>query len=525
MIDTHAHINADAFDADRDDVFQHAIDNGIHTIIVPDIKPIDRDKLIAIVDSKPFLYRGIGIHPHHTAEGQFSDLEIVEQECKRSKVVAIGEIGLDYHYDFSPPATQKSYFREQIQIAKRNDLPIIVHNREADEDVLRIIEEEQDGSLRGVLHCFSSNVEILKRALALGLHVSFTGNITFKKSTLHDVVSAVDSDKYMIETDSPYITPVPFRGQRNEPQFVRFTAEKISEIRGETVDQIVSSTTTTARKLFGLLALLLLITVSAYAQPTKPDYDDFENDRDYDIAVEYYYADSIAYERWIKPRTFGIGLSVGSNTVVEQQKFTQQYDYTNITDTRLASDPKRWKTSPPDTLPERSFTYEGLTTIGATLMYGISSHWAVEGTYLYTKNSAPARDFGLDPIIINVFEFVGHYSLNPYKKINFLMQAGGTYATTSNNDGTTSKLGINAGLGLGMNIPTSIGLFYPVFNVRFNFMFGTDQNRPVTVYPDVATGASYYYNSANPAQRSENLADVTTIYSIPRLTIMFYPNF
>lgn len=519
MIDTHAHIDTAAFLEDREAVFQSALDSGVHTIIVPDIKPSDRENLVQVVNSKPYLFRGIGVHPHHTAEVDISCLEIVERDCKQNKVVAIGEIGLDYYYDFSPPATQKSYFREQIRIAKRNKLPIIVHNREADQDVLQIIEEEQDGTLQGVLHCFSSDIEVLERALRLGLHISFTGNITFKKSTLSAIVERVDSDKYMIETDSPYITPVPHRGKRNEPQYVRFTAEKISEIRGESVDHVISQTTSTARKFFGLALFMLLFSVAAYAQPSKPDYDDFENDRDYDIAVEYYYADSMAYERWIKPRTIGVGFSIGSNTVVEQQKFTQQY----IPSADKQTDPSRWRTAPADTLPERSFTYDGLLTYGGTFMYGLTTNLAFEGTFMFSNNDKAAQDQGLTRTSFSIYELTAHYSLNPYKKVNFVAQVGGTFANAEKDNLSTSKFGVNVGLGLGMNIPTKFGLFYPMVNVRFNFMFGTDADRVVTSYRD-PNGAEFV-NSANPLQTSQNRADVTTIYSVPRFTLMFYPNF
>ena len=181
MIDTHAHIDVTAFDEDREAMLDRARAAGVTAIIVPDIERSRRSHLKEVVDAHPDLYRGVGIHPHHAGEMTQHDLDEIATQCTEPKVVAIGEIGLDYYYDFCPPDVQKLYFREQIRIAKAHNLPIIVHNRESDSDVMEILREEQDGSLRGVLHCFSSDVAVLDQAMDLGLHVSFTGNITFKK--------------------------------------------------------------------------------------------------------------------------------------------------------------------------------------------------------------------------------------------------------------------------------------------------------------------------------------------------------
>jgi hypothetical protein len=148
----------------------------------------------------------------------------------------------------------------------------------------------------------------------------------------------------------------------------------------------------------------------------------------------------------------------------------------------------------------------------------------VEATYLYTLNDKPAREFGLDPITTNIIELTGLYSLNPYSKINFLPQGGVSFATTDDGTLSTSKFGVNTGLGLGVNIPTSLGLFYPVINVRFNFMFGTDLDRVVEKYVDVNEG-SQWASSANPSLKSEDKADVTTIYSVIRLTVLYYFSF
>lgn len=507
---------------------------GVELIIVPDIEPGRRSKLRDIVDGHSFLYRGVGIHPHHAGEVTENDIADVEAQCTESKVVAIGEIGLDYHYDFCSPDVQKLYFREQIRIAKRHDLPIIVHNREADADVLDIIEEEQDGSLQGVLHCFSSDLTVLERALNLNMHISFTGNITFKKSTLNEVVQRVPLDRVMIETDAPYMTPIPHRGQRNEPSYVRLVAEKLAEIKRMPLMEVLTTTSSTARKFFGLLCVLLLWTINSSAQPKKPDDEDFDNDTYYEIALENYEVDSIGWAKFIKPRKFGFGVTFGTNTVVEQQTYTQRY-YRAVQGTTTA---QRWETFQTDSGPSRSFSYDGLLSFGATAVYQVTDKISLEATYVYTKNEGDRALYGLPPVVTNILEGVFLYSLNPYNKVNFVPHAGVTFASQSDGKVSSSTLGFNLGMGIGVNIPTAIGLFYPMINVRFNFMFGTSPDATIATYPVLATedqsnvvpdpdrpGVFLHQNPVNTSQLSVDKADVTTIYSIPRLTLLFYPQF
>ncbi|RPI68213.1 MAG: TatD family deoxyribonuclease [Ignavibacteriae bacterium] len=523
MIDSHAHIDTKAFDEDRDAMLERAWAAGLTAIIVPDIEPPRRPHLKQVVDSDPRIFRGVGVHPHHVGEITEAELDVIEAQCTESKVVAIGEIGLDYYYDFCPPDVQKSYFRAQIRIAKRHGLPVIVHNRESDADVLDILEDEQDGTLQGVLHCFSSGLDTLERALSIGMHVSFTGNITFKRSTLDDVVKAVPEDRFMIETDSPYITPVPHRGTRNEPAHVGLIAHKIAELKQMDMEHVIALTSATAKRFFSLtLAMIALVTISV-AQPAVPIEDDYPDDRDWEIALDNYYADSVAYEKWIRPRTIGFGISYGTNTVVELQQFMQRYDPTFVQGLS-PTDPRRWTNYERDAGPERSFSFEGLSTFGATLTYALSSRFVVEGTWMYSENTGPAEDYGLDPITINVIELTTLYNLNPYSKVNFLPQIGATVAMTDDGITPTTKFGINGGLGIGINIPTEFGLIYPGFNVRFNFMLGTDEDRTVTKYNSDVTGEPYQQDG-NPSVTSVDLADVNTIYSIPRLTVIFYPNF
>lgn len=261
MIDTHCHLNTEQFQADYADVIQRAVSAGVRHIVIPAIEPKDFDSLTALTaryqgDLSLRLSCAIGIHPHHAHQATDRDIEriieYVQSQHRADYIRAIGECGLDYYYDFAPRDIQQKIFRAQIHIAKQQHLPLIIHNRESDDDVLDMIESEQDGTLRGVLHCFSSSESVLDRALALGMMISFTGNITYKKSILASVVQRTPLSRIMIETDAPYMAPVPHRGKRNEPEFVRHIAEKIADIHGISFAEIVSITTFNAQNFFGI---------------------------------------------------------------------------------------------------------------------------------------------------------------------------------------------------------------------------------------------------------------------------------
>ncbi len=516
MIDTHAHIDTEAFEPDRAEMLERAWEAGLTAIIIPAIKAVDFAHLRTVVASDPRIFRGAGIHPHHVGEVEKEVLAEVEQDCADPKVVAVGEIGLDYYYDFCPPDIQKWYFREQLRIAKRCNKPVIVHNRESDEDLLTIIEEEQDGSLRGVLHCFSSDTSVLDRAIDLGMHVSFTGNITFKRSTLDEVVRSVPADRFMIETDSPYITPVPHRGKRNEPSYVRLTAEKIAEIRSMSYQEVIETTTATARKLFGLLMVLAIVVLTAQAQPTKPNEDDYETDQSYDNAFATYVADSVAWSKWIKPKKFGFGIVIGSNTVVENQTYTPPGKF-------VPSD-----TTYPYTFDStligksRSFSYNGLAAFGAQATYSLSDRITLEASYFFSKNNQPIEQ-GLDPITYHIVNVGGYYNLNPYAKVNFHANGGLSYVASSDGTNASSRIGLNLGPAMSVNIPSPVGLFVPTFVVRFNFMFGTTEDQVIARYRDKNGGPI-----VDPVTKEEvgvDKADVTTIYSLPHLTLTWYPKF
>lgn len=263
LIDTHSHVYGRRFDDDIVEVFERAAEAGVRHVVIPATKPSEFAELRAVAERHPIASIALGVHPHAAAEVSDEEIDRLPEQIREAGAIAVGEIGLDYHYDFAPRDRQIAVFRRQIAIARELALPIVVHNRESDEDVLQTLEQEQDGSLRFQLHCFSSSIEVMRRALDLGGLISFTGNVTFKKSRLAEVVREVPEDRFMIETDAPYMTPEPNRGKRNEPAYVRDVAATIASIRQVPFDRIAEMTTTTARKFFRLAALLLAVALTA----------------------------------------------------------------------------------------------------------------------------------------------------------------------------------------------------------------------------------------------------------------------
>jgi TatD DNase family protein len=192
------------------------------------------------------------VHPHDAKDVDDTVLKEIEEMSFHPKVVAIGEIGLDFHYNFSPKEKQREVFRTFLQMAKQRALPIVVHNRESDDAMMEIIESEMSDGLRGQFHCFGGSASMAQCLLELGFHISFTGNITFKNVKLDDVVKSVPLEKLLLETDAPYMTPVPHRGKRNEPARVVLVAEKIAEIKGVSVEEVGRVTSENCRRLFGV---------------------------------------------------------------------------------------------------------------------------------------------------------------------------------------------------------------------------------------------------------------------------------
>lgn len=251
MIDTHAHLFFDELYNDLDNIIEEAKKSGIKYIICPSTNLETARKTLEIANKYPMVYAAIGIHPHDTSNFDDNTLLELEKLLNHPKVVAIGEIGLDYYYDYSPIDKQQFAFREQLRLAKRYKLPVIIHNRESSEDVMKIFEDENDGNLFAQFHCFSGNFDMAYRIVELHSFISFTGNITFKKNEeLRKILSRIEPENLLLETDSPFMSPIPFRGKVNKPSNLKVIVEKIAELQGLTMEDIIRSTNFSAFKLF-----------------------------------------------------------------------------------------------------------------------------------------------------------------------------------------------------------------------------------------------------------------------------------
>ena len=260
LIDSHCHIDGEAFDADRDEVVWRARDAGVVAMLnvgTGDPSSDDFRKAVAVAEKYGNVYASVGIHPHDAklyddqAEGHLVDL------ARSEKVIAWGEIGLDYYYDNSPRDIQREVFRRQVRKAKELELPIIVHSRDADEETVEILRDEfeaEDGGKKpGIMHCFGGTPEMAGELMNLGFLISFAGNVTFKKAeNLREAAKVVSIDRLLVETDCPFLTPVPFRGKRNEPAYVVHTARFLAELYGVDFDTIATQTTDNFLRLFGL---------------------------------------------------------------------------------------------------------------------------------------------------------------------------------------------------------------------------------------------------------------------------------
>ncbi|WP_019536499.1 TatD family hydrolase [Paenibacillus ginsengihumi] len=253
LIDSHAHLNVRAFDDDRQDVIRRAREHGIGRIINIGFNRETIPGSIALAEQHDFIYSTVGWHPTDAAFMTADDLDWIESLCRHEKVVAIGEIGLDYYWDTSPKDVQMKVFREQIRLARKLGMPIVIHNRDAHQDIVQVLREEKAADVGGVMHCFSGSWETAKLCLDMNFYISFGGPITFKNARQpKEVLSRVPMERLLIETDAPYLTPHPFRGKRNESAHVKLVAEAAAEIKGISFDELAQVTTDNATKLFGL---------------------------------------------------------------------------------------------------------------------------------------------------------------------------------------------------------------------------------------------------------------------------------
>jgi TatD DNase family protein len=253
FIDSHAHLADPAFDVDREDVIQRAREGGAAAIVSVGESIAAADRAASIAASHPrFVYHTAGVHPHDAATFDADrDLDAIRRHVEQG-AVAVGECGLDYHYDHSPRDAQRRAFESQVQLASELNRPVVVHTREADEDIAAMIVAAGRSGVRGVLHCFTGPHAVAEAALSLGWYVSFSGIVTFKKWDDLDLLRLVPDDRLLVESDSPYLAPAPFRGKRNEPAFVLRTIDRLATVRASTPEHIAACTSHNARRLFGL---------------------------------------------------------------------------------------------------------------------------------------------------------------------------------------------------------------------------------------------------------------------------------
>lgn len=252
MIDTHSHIYLKDFDEDRAEVYARAKATGVETILMPAIDFGSLKEMDSLEYDGISFYKMAGLHPCDVEELEDGFEEILLELCSKEEIVGVGETGLDYYWSKEFINEQKVSLRAHCRVAKQVQKPIILHNRESTEDLLNLIEQEQDGSMKGIWHCFNGTVEEGKRAIDLGFHLGIGGVVTFKNGGVDKTVAELPLSKMVLETDAPYLSPTPKRGKRNEPAFMKFTAEKLAEIFELNLEEVVEQTSSNAKSLFGL---------------------------------------------------------------------------------------------------------------------------------------------------------------------------------------------------------------------------------------------------------------------------------
>lgn len=251
MIDTHSHINM-IEGLSLDEIIKNAFDNGIDKIIVPSAYPADMENIMDLVNKYDNVYGMLGIHPSEVKGWDDSFIEKIKNYAKNSKIAAIGEIGLDYYWDKSFNDLQKEVFIKQIKLANELNLPIDIHDREAHKDTYDIIQEHNNGS-KVIMHCFSGSVEFARECVKAGFYLGIGGVVTFKNAVkMKEVAKDIPLERILLETDAPYLTPVPFRGKENQPAYVKYVAEEIASLRGISVEEVAQITTENAKTVFNI---------------------------------------------------------------------------------------------------------------------------------------------------------------------------------------------------------------------------------------------------------------------------------
>ncbi len=239
LFDTHVHLNAEQFEEDLEEVISRAKEAGVENMVVVGFDRPTIKRAMELVEQYDFLYASIGWHPVDAIDMTEEDLEWIEELSSHPKVVALGEMGLDYHWDKSPHDVQKEVFKKQIHLAKKVKLPIVIHNRDATQDIVDILEEEGAEEVGGIMHCFSGSPEIAQECVDMNFYISLGGPVTFKNAKKpKEVAKQIPLERLLIETDCPYLAPHPNRGKRNEPAYVKLVAEQIAELKESSLEEV-----------------------------------------------------------------------------------------------------------------------------------------------------------------------------------------------------------------------------------------------------------------------------------------------
>ncbi len=256
FLDTHAHLNMSAYDNDRDAVVERSFAAGVQGVIDVAVDLSTTVRSVELASQYASLFSAVGIHPHEVSQASLEDIRRLETFFQHPKVVAVGEIGLDYHYNFSPREMQKQFFLAQLELARALNKPVIVHVREAMADACRLIRSVAPSDWKGVFHCFGGKAEDIPEILEMGFMISFTGVVTFHNFKKQELVRKVPLDRLLLETDAPYMTPMPFRGKRNEPAFLPYIAKTLASLHAISEQTLAHATTANAKKMFGLECIL-----------------------------------------------------------------------------------------------------------------------------------------------------------------------------------------------------------------------------------------------------------------------------
>ena len=253
IFDTHSHYNDKQFDADRAVVLESLKDAGVTQVVNVSASWKDLMDTLELISKVPFMYGAAGIHPDHVGELNEERMEQLREYCHRDKIVAVGEIGLDYHWNVEPKEVQQEWLIRQLHLATEEKLPVIIHSRDASQDTFDIMKKEHAGTTGGVIHCFSGSAEMAKEYVKMGCYISIPGTVTFKNNKkTREVAKEIPLEYLLIETDSPYMAPEPHRGKRNDPSLVAFVADKIAQEKGISYEKVCEATKENAKRLFNI---------------------------------------------------------------------------------------------------------------------------------------------------------------------------------------------------------------------------------------------------------------------------------